>query len=181
MWTMCVHIFSRIAAQFSRSFKCRHLPNKEHKGGKDHQDSDRWTSPMDTRIADEERRSARARMQCIQRYAALFISIIITATAVLVDSLFTQVKEPYHTSILTGEGWIMELLSGHPNCIRCELGVSHNLFSALISDLRGMGHVNLKYVSLEEQLGIFLYMSVTGLTIRHVGERFQRSNETISR
>jgi hypothetical protein len=136
---------------------------------------------MDTCIADEEQRSARAHMQCIQRYAALFISIIITATAVLVDSLFTRVKEPYHTSILTGEGWIIELLSGHPNCIRCELGVSHDVFAALISELRGMGHVNSKYVSLEEQLGIFLYMSVTGLTIRHVGERFQRSNETISR
>ena len=60
-------------------------------------------------------------MQRIQRYAALFISIIITATAILVDSLFTWVKEPYHTSILTGEGWIMELLSGYPNHIWCEL------------------------------------------------------------
>jgi hypothetical protein len=136
---------------------------------------------MDTSIADEERHLERAHMQRIRRYAALFISIILTATAVLVDSLFTQVKEPYHTSILTGEGWIMELLSGHPNRIRCELGVSHDVFVALISELRDMGHVNSKYVSLEEQLGIFLYMSVTGLTIRRVGERFQRSNDTISR
>jgi hypothetical protein len=43
-----------------------------------------------------------------------------------------------------------------------------------------MGHGNSKYVSLEEQLLIFLYMYATGLTIRHVGEQFQRSNETIS-
>ena len=119
-------------------------------------------------------------MQCIWRYAALFISIILTATAVLVDSLFTQVKEPYHTSILTGEGWIIVLLSGHPNHIQCELGVSHDVFAALISELWDMGHVNSKYVSLEEQLSIFLYMSVTGLTIRHMGERFQRLNDTIS-
>lgn len=74
----------------------------------------------------------------------------------------------------------MELLSGHPNRIRCELGVSHDVFVALILELRDMGHGNSKYVSLEEQLSIFLYMCVTGLTIRHVGERFQRSNETIS-
>src|SRR6267154_3933139 len=133
---------------------------------------------MDTHIADEERHAARARMRRIQRYAALFISIILTATAVLVDSLFTP-REPYHTSILTGEGWVMELLSGHSNHIRCELGVSHDVFAALISELRDMGHGNSKYVSLEEQLSIFLYMCVTGLTIRHVGERFQRSNETI--
>ena len=130
---------------------------------------------MDTHI---ERHAARTRMQRIQRYAALFISIILTATAVLVDSLF--IREPYHTSILTGEGWVMELLSGHRNRIRCELGVSHDVFAALISELRDMGHGNSKYVSLEEQLSIFLYMCVTGLTIRHVGERFQRSNETIS-
>jgi hypothetical protein len=133
---------------------------------------------MDTHIADEERYAARARMQRIQRYAALFISIILTATAVLVDSMF--IREPYHTSILTGEGWVMELLSGHPNRIHCELGVSHDVFAALILELRDMGHGNSKYVSLEEQLSIFLYMCVTGLTIRHVGERFQRSNETIS-
>ena len=133
---------------------------------------------MDTHIADEERHAARTHMEHIQRYAALFISIILTATAVLVDSLF--IREPYHTSILTGEGWVMELLSGHRNRIRCELEVSHDVFAALILELRDMGHGNLKYVSLEEQLSIFLYMCVTGLTIRHVGERFQRSNETIS-
>ena len=88
---------------------------------------------MDTHIADEERCAARARMQRIQRYAALFISIILTATAVLVDSMF--IREPYHTSILTGEGWVMELLSGHPNHIHCELGVSHDIFVALILEL----------------------------------------------
>jgi hypothetical protein len=110
---------------------------------------------MDTSIADEEQHLVRARMQCIRRYAALFISVILTATAVLVDSLFTQVKEPYHTSILTGGDWIMELLSGNPNRIWCELGVSHNVFAAPISELQDMGHVNSKYVSLEEQLGIY--------------------------
>ena len=82
---------------------------------------------------------------------------------------------------MTGEAWVMELLAGHPNRIRCELGVSLEVFLELIHELRQLGHGNSKYVSLEEQLAIFLYMSVTGLTIRHVGERFQRSNETISK
>jgi hypothetical protein len=110
---------------------------------------------MDTHVADEARHAARARMCRIQKYAILFISIILTAAAVLVDSLFAR-PEPYHTSILTGEGWVMELLSGHSNCIHCELGVSHDVFAALISELRDMGHGNSKYVSLEEQLVIFL-------------------------
>jgi hypothetical protein len=134
---------------------------------------------MDTHIADEARHAARVRMRRIQKYAILFISIILTPTAVLVDSLFA--REPYHTSILTGEGWVMELLSGHRNRIRCELGVSHDVFAALISELRDMGHGNSKYVSLEEQLSQFFFIcAVTGLTIRHAGERFQRSNETMS-
>ena len=89
-------------------------------------------------------------------------------------------REPYHTSILTGEGWVMELLSGHPDRICCELGVSHDVFAGLILALWEMGHGNSKYLSLKEQLSIFLYASVTGLTIRHLRERFQRSNEMIS-
>ncbi|KIM64947.1 hypothetical protein SCLCIDRAFT_1164605, partial [Scleroderma citrinum Foug A] len=36
------------------------------------------------------------------------------------------------------------------------------------------------HISLEEQLAIFLYICVTGLPIRHIGERFQRSNDMIS-
>ena len=38
-----------------------------------------------------------------------------------------------------------------------------------------------KKVTLEEQLTIFLYTCVTGLSVRHVGERFQWSNGTISK
>jgi len=119
--------------------------------------------------------------QRLRQYVALFISIILSATTALMQSVYTT-REPYRTSILTGEGWVMELLSGHPECIHCELGVHHHVFEALILDLREMGYDNSRCgVSLEEQLAIFLYACVTGLTIRHLGERFQRSNETISR
>ena len=131
-------------------------------------------------IPEQHRLQARIRLQRrLQQYAVLFLSIILTATAAVLQSIET--REPYHTSILTGEGWVMELLAGHPDRIRCELGVSHEVFAELISALQEMGYRNSKYVSLEEQLAIFLYASVTGLTIRHLGERFQRSNETISR
>ena len=74
----------------------------------------------------------------------------------------------------------MELLTGHPDRIRTELGVRLHVFEALIDALRSMGYGDSCSVGLEEQLAIFLYMGVTGLTVRHVGEMFQHANATIS-
>ena len=92
-----------------------------------------------------------------------------------------HMKEPYHTSILSGYAWVQELLHGHPERIRTELGVHKEVFHALIGTLRFMGHGDSKYVTHEEQLAIFLHTSVTGLSICHVGERFQQANGTISK
>ena len=89
--------------------------------------------------------------------------------------------ELYHTSILSGQMWVDELLDGHPDHICCELGLQKGAFCELLHALCCFGAADLKYVSLEEQLAIFLYMSVTGLTIRHTGECFQCLNDTISK
>jgi hypothetical protein len=92
-------------------------------------------------------------------------------------------KQDYHTSKLTGREWVRELMEGHPERIQSELGVSLHVFLFFVHELRmlcGIEDSN-KGVTVEEQAAIFLYMCVTGLSIRHVGERFQRSNETISR
>jgi len=78
------------------------------------------------------------------------------------------------------EGWVLELLRGHPEWIHSELGVHYHIFSTLIAELQALGHSSSTNVSIQEQLAIFLYSSVTGLTIRHAGKCFQRSNETIS-
>jgi len=117
--------------------------------------------------------------QGLRKIACLFLSIVITAVCSIIGSV--KDRQPYHTSILTGEGWLLELLAGHPDRIRCELGVRQHIFSSLVHELRALGHMNSKYVSLEEQLAIFLYACVTGLSTRHLGERFQRSNDTISK
>jgi hypothetical protein len=113
------------------------------------------------------------------RVIGLLLTIIIPKVIQVICALY--VKQPYHTSLLSGEGWVQELLNGHPRRIQCELGITKEVFEQLIHELRSMGHTRSKFVSLEEQLAIFLYTSVTGLTIRHVGERFQRSNATISK
>jgi hypothetical protein len=115
----------------------------------------------------------------IIRILGVLLTVIIPKVIQVICALY--VKQPYHTSILSGEGWVQELLNGHPKRIQCELGVTKEVFLELIHELQSMGHTQSRYVSLEEQLAIFLYTSVTGLSVRHVGERFQRSNATISK
>ena len=107
------------------------------------------------------------------------MAITALAAAALVYASPLYDKTPYHTSALSGEAWVLELINGHPERIRCELGVHLHVFRALIAYLQNIGHSNSRNVTLEEQLAIFLYKCVTGLSVRHVGERFQRANETI--
>jgi len=45
----------------------------------------------------------------LQQYVALFLSIILSAATTVLESYIT--REPYHTSILTGEGWWSYLLA----------------------------------------------------------------------
>ena len=109
-----------------------------------------------------------------------FITKIVGSAALL----YTQqhhVKEPFHTSALTGESWVLELLTRHPERIRSELGVHLHVFHKLLDALKGIGYSNSRHITLEEQLAIFLYGCVTSLSVRHLGERFQRSNDTISK
>lgn len=116
-----------------------------------------------------------------QRYTLL---LALNVNQVLITSTLlkpTRTKEPYHMSVLTGEGWLLELMAEHPERIHCELGVRLHVFTKLLAQLRRLGHTNTRAVSLEEQVAIFLYTCITGLTTRHVGERFQRSTSTISR
>ncbi|EIM85166.1 uncharacterized protein STEHIDRAFT_33492, partial [Stereum hirsutum FP-91666 SS1] len=64
---------------------------------------------------------------------------------------------PYHTSILSGEGWMLELLRGQPDRIHSELGFKYHTFHILLQELRLLGYGDSRHCSLEEQLGIFLY------------------------
>ena len=92
-------------------------------------------------------------------------------------------KQPYHTSALSGEAWVNELIHGHPDRIFTELGMRLHVFMSFVAHLQIHGGLTVSKhgVSVEEQAAIFLYTCVTGLSVRHVGERFQRSNETISK
>lgn len=121
----------------------------------------------------------------VQQQISQILNILVNVVFPTIEQTFRALRrgdrQPYHTSILSGEAWVQELLHGHPRRIRTELGVHKHVFRELVFTLRHMEHQDSKYVTLEEQLAIFLYTCVTGLTSEHVGERFQRTGETISR
>ena len=90
--------------------------------------------------------------------------------------------EPYHTSVLSGQQWVQELLDGHRDRMRDSLGTPAAVFEQLEQDLiRHGGLTPRRYIGTSEQLAIFLYQAVTNCSVRQAAERFQRSNETISR
>jgi hypothetical protein len=119
--------------------------------------------------------------QKVLSICAVFLQMIGIA-AVLYQSpgYWTQ---PYHTSALSGQAWVDELIQGHPDRIYNELGMHLHVFLAFVANLRALGglETSKKGVSVEEQAAIFLYACITGLSVRHLGERFQRSNKTISK
>ena len=123
-----------------------------------------------------------AKHQELMREKALLVTHILSKLTI--DLLLSNIPwnpQPYHTSALSGKAWLIKLILGHPDRIHCELGMDIHTFKAVTLELRRHNHESSKYVSLEEQLAIFLYICVTGLPIRHIGEHFQRSNNTISR
>jgi len=137
-----------------------------------------WLTDFPSDASDTSSDSADTEYQLIN-IATIFLSLVMTLAVSYARTLYEKI--PYHTSALTGEMWVLELINGHPERIRNELGVHKHVFLSLCSDLRRYGHQDSKHVMLEEQLAIFLYTCVTGLSIRHVSERFQRTTETTSR
>lgn len=137
-----------------------------------------YSSDEDSSEAEEEQRHQHVRKMM---FMAGFTTANIVATAALIYANPLYNKVPYHTSALSGADWVRELLSGHPERIRNELGVHKHVFHALIDELQLAGYGPSKHVYLEEQLSIFLYTCVTGLSLRHVCKHFQHSGDTVSK
>jgi hypothetical protein len=109
--------------------------------------------------------------------AAVFVYITVASAAALVAPYN---RTPYHNSAFRGMDWVNELLEGHPDRIKNELGMRKHVFLALCFALQLCSLKATQEISVEEQVAIFLYMSVTGLSVVHVAERFQRAFSTIS-
>jgi hypothetical protein len=83
---------------------------------------------------------------------------------------------------LTGYAWVCELLTDHPDHIKNNLGVKLEVFEALVQVLKNNGfESSCNGMSVEEQLTIFLYTCITGLSTCYLDEQFQCSLDTISR
>ena len=125
-------------------------------------------------IVGHQRRQAQLR-----QYLLSVIVLLIAYLSGNIASFYN--RQPHHTSALTCQDWVLELLIGYPDRIQIALRVSQEVFCSLIATMCEMGLSNSCSVTLEEQLAIFLHASVTGLTVRHLGEHFQQSNEMISK
>src|ERR1700719_2762884 len=93
---------------------------------------------------------------------AFILNGVVAAVVAYADPSYS--KEPYHTCPFTSLDWLRDLMNGHPRRIRDTLRVHLLVFKALLHVLRKIGYSDSKHVTLEEQLAIFLYASVTGLS-----------------
>jgi hypothetical protein len=94
-------------------------------------------------------------------------------------------KDPCRTSKLTGAEYIKELRNGHQRRAYEVFRMAINVFEDLCTWLRkkttledATGDSNL---TVEEKVGIFLYIVRRGASNRDAQERFQHSGETITR
>ena len=90
--------------------------------------------------------------------------------------------DPYHTSSLSGQKWVEELIMGHPGRFKDQFGMNKVAFFKLLEKLVQKTPLkDSRHVNVEEQLAIFLYACTTNLSSKKLAERFQRSTQTISK
>ncbi|KAJ3721411.1 hypothetical protein DFJ43DRAFT_1199980, partial [Lentinula guzmanii] len=70
-----------------------------------------------------------------------------------------EVAEPVakHTSMLSGQMWLEEILYGHPDRCHTQFGMSTEVFGRLLTQMYASGLHDSRWVSAAEQLAIFLY------------------------
>ena len=121
------------------------------------------------------------RRRAIRVYAiaGIITLLFIRESLLLYVSRFNKV--PQHTSVLSGQAWIDELIAGHDGRFYNEMGMQKHVFWALLSALwKDTGLRDTMHVSDEEQLAIFLHYAHRSLSSWALQERFQRSGDTIS-
>ncbi|XP_059635842.1 protein ALP1-like [Cornus florida] len=106
-------------------------------------------------------------------------SVLIFA-ALLEEQNFYQ-KRRCRDSILQGETYVMEILNGHRERCYENFRMYPEVFRTLCSTLKGIGLKDSKFLTVYEQVAIFLLTLSHNQRNRVVAERFQHSTETISR
>ena len=86
------------------------------------------------------------------------------------------------TSSLSGREYIQELLTcNHSERVQEVLRMKLKVFKFLREELKPCGLRDSKYITIDEQLAMFLYTVAQNASNRDVQERFQHSGETVSR
>lgn len=129
---------------------------------------------------------SRSQLQAIsasQKYKKRALLLASLAGALVVQSLVPHiVKTPMYNSCRTGKQYIQELLAGHPLRFYDEMGMTKHVFQKLKRELVTYSNFkDTKYVTMDEQLGIFLRFCRTGMGTRKVREEFQRGPDTVSK
>ncbi|KAF7328442.1 putative nuclease HARBI1-like protein [Mycena sanguinolenta] len=123
-------------------------------------------------------------LQLIQRRRHALNSAVLTTVYCADNFLHLErpIPIPRHTSILTGQDWLDEMLNGHPERCLDQLGMYPAAFLFLCWEFERNGELgDSRYITSQEQTAIFLYWMVHGSSQRELMERFQRSNDTISK
>src|SRR5882724_5576990 len=88
-------------------------------------------------------------------------NVLLAATQAMFYAHMVFFKQPYHTSALTGQMWVTELLGGNPRCIKDQLGMDKHVFLKFVRKLFTMTSANhSRHVDLAEKVAIFLYTMV---------------------
>ena len=128
---------------------------------------------MDPNADDLQRRIVQ-----VSALAAIVLLISAREAILLCASRFDKV--PQHTSMLSGQDWINELVDGHDGQFYNKFGMHKHVFRSLLFVLwRDVNLHNTRDVLDEEQLAIFLYFARRGASNRALQEQFQRSGDTI--
>jgi hypothetical protein len=90
-------------------------------------------------------------------------------------------KQPCRNSVLTGHDYVLEIMNGNPSRCYDQLRMDKSVFLSLCNVLREKELLkNSRYITVEEQVAMFLYVISHNERHRVVGERFQHSIETTS-
>ncbi|KAJ7045326.1 hypothetical protein C8F04DRAFT_887079, partial [Mycena alexandri] len=104
----------------------------------------------------------------IQLLTVALCTVVTFGAALTIDTLDPMAM---HTSMLTGQLWLNELLAGHPDRFRDQLGMAKHAFQGLSFELQKYsGLVSTKFVSADEKLTTFLHFARTGCSTRVLQE-----------
>ncbi|NP_001307819.1 uncharacterized protein [Zea mays] len=94
----------------------------------------------------------------------------------------SEEKRPIHTSSLTGAKKVKEILEGHESWCKSEFRMEKEIFKATSNFLRRENLLrDTRGVSVEKQLGMFMYMISHNASNQMLQKAFQHSGETIHR